>query len=104
VTVGPMGDTRVFRLLEAYVNFSIDFKMGRISSDAEKADYIQLRLEADAKQGIDEGDPTASCPIAVEEIVAGADDPEARKRADAAIAAFQGQAADDAVSPEPGER
>jgi hypothetical protein len=104
VTVGPMGDTRVFRLLEAYVNFSIDFKMGRISSDAEKADYIQLRLEADAKQGIDEGDPTASCPIAVEEIVAGADDPEARKRADAAIAAFQGQATDDADSPEPGER
>jgi hypothetical protein len=91
VTAGPMGDTRVFRLLEAYVNFSIDFKMGRISSDAEKADYIELRREADARQGIDEGDPTASCPIAVEEIVAGADDPEARKRADAAIAAFQAQ-------------
>lgn len=94
VAVGPMGDTRVFRLLEAYVNFSIDFKMGRISSDAEKADYIELRREADAKQGIGEGDPTASCPIAVEEIVAGADDPEARKRADAAIAAFQAQASE----------
>jgi hypothetical protein len=92
VAVGPMGDTRVFRLLESYVNFSIDFKMGRISSDAEKADYIELRREADAGLGIDEGDPTASCPIAVEEIVAGADDPEARKRADAAIAAFQAQA------------
>ncbi|HEX9093987.1 MAG TPA: acyl-protein synthetase, partial [Coriobacteriia bacterium] len=94
-TVGPMGDTRVFRLLEAYVNFSIDFKMGRISSSDEKADYLDLRREADAKQGIAESDPTASCPIAVEEIVAGADDPEARKRADAAIAAFQQQAADD---------
>jgi hypothetical protein len=91
-TIGPMGDTRVFRLLEAYVNFSIDFKMGRISSDSEKADYIELRRESDAAKGIDEGDPTASCPIAVEEIVAGADDPEARKRADAAIAAFQAQA------------
>ena len=95
-TVGPMGDTRVFRLLEAYVNFSIDFKMGHISSDDTKADYLELRREADAKQGINEGDPTASCPIAVEEIVAGADDPESRKRADAAIAAFQKQAADDA--------
>jgi hypothetical protein len=28
-TVGPMGDTKIFRFLEAYVNFSIDFKMGR---------------------------------------------------------------------------
>jgi hypothetical protein len=28
-TVGPMGDRRIFRFLEAYVNFSIDFKMGR---------------------------------------------------------------------------
>lgn len=31
-TVGPMGDKKVFRLLEAYVNFSIDFKMGRFAS------------------------------------------------------------------------
>jgi hypothetical protein len=28
-SVGPMGDTRIFRFLEGYVNFSIDFKMGR---------------------------------------------------------------------------
>jgi hypothetical protein len=103
VAVGPMGDTRVFRLLEAYVNFSIDFKMGRVSSDAEKADYLELRKQADAGQGIDEGDPTASCPIAVEEIVAGADDPESRKRADAAIAAFQAQAADEGERPGEGQ-
>jgi hypothetical protein len=91
-SVGPMGDTRVFRLLEAYVNFSIDFKMGRIESSAEKSDPLEVRKEADAARGIDEGDPTASCPTAVEEIVAGADDPEARRRADAAIAAFQREA------------
>jgi hypothetical protein len=30
-TVGPMGDRRIFRFLETYVNFSIDFKMGRYS-------------------------------------------------------------------------
>jgi hypothetical protein len=29
--VGPMGDRRIFRFLEAYVNFSIDFKMGAYS-------------------------------------------------------------------------
>jgi len=35
-TVGPMGDKRVFRLLEAYVNFSIDFKMGRFASKQKR--------------------------------------------------------------------
>ena len=29
-TVGPMGDKRIFRMLEAYVNFSIRFKSGRL--------------------------------------------------------------------------
>lgn len=29
-TVGPMGDKRIFRMLEAYVNFSIRFKAGRL--------------------------------------------------------------------------
>ncbi len=28
--VGPMGDKRIFRMLEAYVNFSIRFKTGRL--------------------------------------------------------------------------
>lgn len=31
-TVGPMGDKRIFRLLEAYVNFSIRFKAGRLKA------------------------------------------------------------------------
>lgn len=96
-TVGPMGDTRVFRLLEAYVNFSIDLKMGRISSSDEKVDYVELRRETDAGRGIMAGDPTESCPIAVEDIVAGADDPEARKRGEAAIDAFQRQAREDHI-------
>lgn len=87
--VGPMGDTRVFRLLEAYVNFSIDFKMGRVESSAPKADIVETRKEADAAAGVVvEGEPTPSCPGAVEEIVAGADDEEARARADATIDAM----------------
>ena len=95
-TVGPMGDTRVFRLLEAYVNFSIDFKMGRVSSTDRKSDHLELRRESDEQQGVDPGDPTASCPVAVDEMVAAADDPEAQTRADAAIAAFQAQGRADA--------
>jgi len=35
--VGPMGDSRIFRLLEGYMNFSIDFKMGRIKGQGKKA-------------------------------------------------------------------
>lgn len=30
-TVGPMGDKGILRMLERYVNFSIDFRMGRIT-------------------------------------------------------------------------
>jgi hypothetical protein len=102
-TVGPMGDTRVFRLLEAYVNFSIDFKMGRVSSSEPKADILEVRREADAGRDAALGDPAASCPGAVEEIVAGADDPEARKRAEAAIAAFGGEPPADEPDRDEGE-
>ena len=94
-TVGPMGDRRVFRLLEAYVNFSIDFKMGRIASGDATVDPVGLRREAEAAAGatVSETDAiVASCPIVVEEMVAGADDPASRARADAAIDAIQAEA------------
>jgi hypothetical protein len=101
--VGPMGDRRVFRLLEAYVNFSIDFKMGRIASGDKKTDYLELRRaeESQRPDGIAAKDLTASCPTAVEELVAGADDPEARKRGEAAIEAFQAEAERQRAQDEP---
>lgn len=83
--VGPMGDRRVFRLLEAYVNFSIDFKMGRVKRTDEKADYIEMRDEQNEKLGVDEGAAAPSCPIVVEDLVAGADDAAARERAERAL-------------------
>lgn len=92
--VGPMGDKRVFRLLEAYVNFSIDFKMGRIASGDQKADAVEVRRAEEAARGASPEETekiTASCPLAVEEMVAGADDPVARARAEAAVEAFQAQ-------------
>jgi hypothetical protein len=85
VPVGPMGDRRVFRLLEAYVNFSIDFKMGRVKSTSPKADYLEMRNEQNAALGVDEGEAAPSCPIVVEDLVAGAEDPEARARAARAL-------------------
>lgn len=93
-TVGPMGDRRVFRLLEAYVNFSIDFKMGRIASGDATADPIELRREAESAAGASANETdaiVASCPIVVEEMVAAADDPAAGARAEAAIAAMQAE-------------
>ncbi len=82
-----MGDRRVFRLLEAYVNFSIDFKMGRVKSSDEKADYLELRREQDEALGVSEaeGEATPSCPTVVEDLVAGAEDPRARERAERAL-------------------
>lgn len=86
VSVGPMGDRRIFRLLEGYVNFSIDFKMGRIKSTDEKADYVELRNEQNAASGhAEEGEAAPSCPIVVEDLVAGAEDAEAHERARRAL-------------------
>jgi len=93
--VGPMGDRRVFRLLEAYVNFSIDFKMGRLASGDRTFDPVELRKSAETAAGAASAETeaiVASCPIVVEEMVAAADDPAAQERVDAAIAAIQAEA------------
>ncbi len=89
-TVGPMGDKAVFRLLEAYVNFSIEFKMGRVTDQDEKSTWEGLREEAERSKGSD-AEVIASCPTVVEEMVAGADDPEARERADRALEVLAGE-------------
>ncbi len=82
VPVGPMGDRRVFRLLEAYVNFSIDFGMGRVRSDAAKANELELRTGDDA---------APSCPLVVDDLVAGTDDATARERARRALEPGRGE-------------
>ncbi|GAB4276345.1 MAG: acyl-protein synthetase [Coriobacteriia bacterium] len=95
-TVGPMGDKPLLRLLEAYVNFSIDFKMGRVSAASPKADVVEERRRA---EGTTDAQP--SCPVVVDELVAGTEDEEARKRAAEALATFGEPAAQedgDAVS------
>lgn len=76
-TVGPMGDKPLLRVLEAYVNFSIDFKMGRLKIDPPQSAMAELE-----KAG-----PHAvpSCPILVDDIIASADDPSAAARVDEAL-------------------
>jgi hypothetical protein len=82
-TVGPMGDKPLLRLLEAYVNFSIDFKMGRLSSRGTKTDVVEDRRTT---EGTDEAQP--SCPVVVDEIVAGTEDADARERAERALESY----------------
>ncbi|MCL4079179.1 acyl-protein synthetase [Coriobacteriia bacterium Es71-Z0120] len=94
--VGPMGDTGTFRLLEAYVNFSIAFKSMLISSSSPKADYLELRRE------LGDDDVTLSCPTVVEDLVAGAEDAGARARGEAALSAFQRIAAAEGDAAAPG--
>jgi len=101
--VGPMGDTPIFRLLEGYMNFTIDFKLGRIKSTDKRHSYIELRKESDKSQGIDESNPVASCPVVVDDLVAGTDDDDSKRRAGLALDVYAETNAHDDTQP-PGSR
>lgn len=75
--VGPMGDQRLFSLMEAYVRFSIDFKMGRVTG------RVPVSPETTVAELPDE--VALTCPAVVDELVAAADDPRAKARAEAAL-------------------
>src|SRR5512145_2851751 len=60
-TIGAMGDSTIFRMLEAYSNFSIDLKM-RFAKDPKTQDP-SIREEIEARPG-----SVASCPQVVDEI------------------------------------
>jgi hypothetical protein len=70
------------------VNFSIDFKMGRLSSKAAKADVVAERRETEGT-----ADAQPSCPV-VDDIVAGTDDAGARERAERALQTYGGPPAE----------
>ncbi len=82
-TMGPMGDSAIFRMLESYTNFSIDFKM-RFAKEP-KVDP-SIREEIEARPG-----SVASCPQVVDEILVAQADKEAAKARDAALDAFKEQ-------------
>jgi hypothetical protein len=79
-----MGDSAIFRMLETYVNFSIDLKM-RIAKDPKVAPP-SIREEIEARPG-----SVASCPQVVDEILVSQADAEAAKLRDAALEAFKDQ-------------
>lgn len=82
-TMGPMGDSAIFRMLETYTNFSIDFKM-RMAKDPKTEPSI--REEIEARPG-----SLASCPQVVDEILVAQADAEAAQLRDASLEAFKDQ-------------
>lgn len=81
---GPMSDKAIFRMLESYVNFSIDFKM-RIAKDP-KVVAPSIREEIEARPG-----SVASCPQVVDEILVSQQDSEAAKLRDESLNTFKDQ-------------
>lgn len=82
-TMGPMGDSTIFRMLEAYTNFSIDLKM-RFAKDQKVEPSIHEEIEA--RPG-----SVASCPQVVDEILVSQASQEAAKLRDASLNTFKDQ-------------
>jgi len=81
--VSPMGDSAIFRMLETYTNFSIDFKM-LVAKDPKVAP--SPREEIEARPG-----SVASCPQVVDEILVAQADKEAAKLRDDSLDTFKDQ-------------
>lgn len=82
-TIGAMGDSAIFRMLETYSNFSIDLKM-RLAKDPGVAP--SPREEIEARPG-----SVASCPQVVDEILTAQADEEAAQLRDDSLNAFKDQ-------------
>jgi hypothetical protein len=79
----PMGDSMVFRMLERYVNFSIELKMA-MAKDPKIAPSV--REEVEARPG-----SVPSCPQVVDEILVSQADQAAADLRDEALGAFKDQ-------------
>ncbi len=82
-TMGAMGDTAVFRMLERYVNFSIELKMA-MAKDPKIEPSVKEEIEA--RPG-----SLPSCPQVVDEILVSQSDREAAELRDQALGAFKDQ-------------
>lgn len=82
-TAGAMGDTAIFRMLERYVNFSIELKMMTAKDPGAEP---SMREEIEARPG-----SVASCPQVVDEILVAQADAEAAKLRDDSLNAFKDQ-------------
>jgi len=83
-TLGAMGDTPIFRMLEKYVNFTIDLKM-HFAKDPNKTPSIREEVELDVES-------VPSCPQVIDEMLSASDDSDAAELRDASLEAFKKQA------------
>ncbi|HEX9113261.1 MAG TPA: acyl-protein synthetase [Nitrospirota bacterium] len=79
----PMGDSMLFRMLERYVNFSIELKMAMAKDPGVQP---SVREEVEARPG-----SLPSCPQVVDEILVSQADREAAELRDEALGAFKDQ-------------
>ncbi|MDA8241076.1 MAG: hypothetical protein M0Z67_11995 [Nitrospiraceae bacterium] len=79
----PMGDSMIFRMLERYVNFSIELKMAMAKSPEVEP---SVREEVEARPG-----SLPSCPQVVDEILVSQQEAEAAEMRDEALGAFKDQ-------------
>jgi hypothetical protein len=82
-SAGAMGDSAIFRMLERYVNFSIELKM--LTAKDPKVEP-SVREEIEARPG-----SVASCPQVVDEILVSQADAEAARLRDDALTTFKDQ-------------
>lgn len=81
--VSPMGDSAIFRMLEAYTNFSIDLKMRMARRPKSRPG---VREEVEARPG-----SLPSCPQVVDEILVSQEEAESASLRDEALGAFKDQ-------------
>lgn len=81
--ISAMGDSAIFRMLETYVNFSIELKM--LAAKAPPA-VPTIREEIEARPG-----SVASCPQVVDEILVSQESEDAARQRDAALQTFKDQ-------------
>ncbi len=79
----PMGDSMIFRMLERYVNFSIELKMAMAKDPKVEP---SVREEVEARPG-----SLPSCPQVVDEILVSQANQEAAELRDQALGAFKDQ-------------
>jgi len=82
--ISAMGDSTIFRMLETYVNFSIELKM--LAAKDPEVERPSVREEIEARPG-----SVASCPQVVDEILVSQADGDAARERDRALGAFQDQ-------------
>ena len=84
-TLGAMGDKTIFRMMESYTNFTIDWKMRLAKMRGERP---SVREEVETRQE-SVPDAVASCPVVVDDMILAGTDEDAAAAVDASLGVFE---------------